>query len=138
MQDLHSEKIKGIGKELDVLYNLQHQKAKAKAATVYLHNDFAKEEDLRVWHGRLGHGPDRIVKKILNIKFKTSDDRIKKSTIRPLARQGRLSFSKSINISHKPFQLIHVDIWSPYRVSTHNHKFFLTIVNDCSRMIWIY
>ena len=38
-----------------------------------------------------------------------------------------------------PFEIIHVDLWGPYQISTFNddHNFF-TIVDDYSRSTWIY
>ncbi|MDV3146753.1 MAG: DDE-type integrase/transposase/recombinase, partial [Sweet potato little leaf phytoplasma] len=37
------------------------------------------------------------------------------------------------------FELIHCDIWGPYRSSTHSgHKYFLTIVDDFSRYTWLF
>ncbi|XP_070015307.1 uncharacterized protein [Nicotiana sylvestris] len=48
MQDLHSGKVKEIGKELERLYKLQHQKLKAKAANVQIQDHSVQEEDLRI------------------------------------------------------------------------------------------
>ncbi|XP_070030525.1 uncharacterized protein [Nicotiana sylvestris] len=48
IQDLHNGKVKGIGKDLDGLYNLQYQKDKNKAADVQAHGDSKKEEDLGI------------------------------------------------------------------------------------------
>ncbi|XP_075076379.1 uncharacterized protein LOC107813834 [Nicotiana tabacum] len=45
--DLHSEKVNEIGKELEGLYNLQHQKLKAKAANVHLQKSTMQGEDLK-------------------------------------------------------------------------------------------
>lgn len=53
-----------------------------------------KEEDLRMWHGRLGHAPYKVVKHIPNKKFKVSGDRIKECTICPLARHEDLLSQK--------------------------------------------
>lgn len=37
------------------------------------------------------------------------------------------------------FDLIHVDIWGPYRTSTiSGAKYFLTVVDDFSRVVWVY
>ena len=36
------------------------------------------------------------------------------------------------------FYLVHVDIWGPYSVpSVNNHRYFLTILDDCSRFVWV-
>lgn len=56
-----------------------------------------------------------------------------------MAKQTRLPFP--IHKSHVDvaFSLIHIDLWGPYRVSTHSgHRFFLTIVDDYTRMTWVY
>lgn len=139
MQDLHAGKVKGISKKYNGLYNLQQQKVEAKVAALHLSRETLKEEDLKVWHERLGHAPDKVLKLIPNMKFKTNNSRIKECKICSLARQGILPFPKITNRSSKTFQLIHVDVWGTYRVPNHDgYRFFLTIVDDCSRMVWIY
>lgn len=36
------------------------------------------------------------------------------------------------------FELLHMDIWGPYRVASRGgHKFFLTIVDDNTRTTWV-
>ncbi|XP_075095218.1 uncharacterized protein LOC142173512 [Nicotiana tabacum] len=37
------------------------------------------------------------------------------------------------------FELIHVDVWGPYKESTYNgFKYFLTVVDDYSRVVWTF
>lgn len=37
------------------------------------------------------------------------------------------------------FKLVHTDIWGPYRVTTtYGYQYFLTILDDHSRAVWIY
>jgi len=55
------------------------------------------------------------------------------------AKQKRLSFPISTFKSKKCFELIRVDVWGPYSItSIHGHKYFLTIVDDYSKYIWIF
>ena len=57
----------------------------------------------------------------------------------PLAKQKRLPFVSNNHLSALPFDLIHLDIWGPSSVeSIDGFKYFLTIVNDCTRVTWIY
>ena len=57
----------------------------------------------------------------------------------PLTKQKRLPFNESLHISENCFDLIHCDLWGPFSVSTIDScKYFLTIVNDCSRCTWVY
>lgn len=38
-----------------------------------------------------------------------------------------------------PFELVHLDLWGPYRVSTYEGCItFLTIVDDFTRMTWVF
>ena len=49
------------------------------------------------------------------------------------------SFSLSASKSKNCFDLIHVDVWGPYSLSSiHGHKYFLTIVDDYSRYTWVF
>ena len=56
-----------------------------------------------------------------------------------LAKQKRLPFNTSSHISNECFDLIHCDLWGPFSVPTiDGYRFFLTIVDDCSRCTWVY
>lgn len=60
-------------------------------------------------------------------------------TVCPLAKQSRLSFTLSNSCSVHPFDLVHADIWGPYRVPIHDgERYFLTLVNDFYRYTWIF
>ena len=42
-------------------------------------------------------------------------------------------------MSSYPFDLIHLDVWGSFSVeSIEGYKYFLTIVDDCTRVIWVY
>ncbi|XP_019224271.1 PREDICTED: uncharacterized protein LOC109205958 [Nicotiana attenuata] len=67
------------------------------------------EEEL--WHRRLGHIPHKT----------------------------RFPFPQSTSRASKVFNLIHGDVWGPYRTPTYDgNRFFLTLVDDYSRMVWIF
>lgn len=56
----------------------------------------------------------------------------------PMAKFCKLPFSLSASQPTQPFQLIHIDIWGPYKVCTHgSFKFFMTIFDENSRHIWV-
>lgn len=55
------------------------------------------------------------------------------------AKQAKEPFPYSEHKSIENFQLVHCDIWSPYRVERHSSfKYCLTLVDDRSRGIWVY
>ena len=48
-------------------------------------------------------------------------------------------FSSSENKAKECFDLIHCDLWGPYKVPTScGALYFFTIVDDCSHAVWIY
>lgn len=55
------------------------------------------------------------------------------------AKQKRLSFPNSNSSTSNIFDLIHVDLWGPYRSKTITGSYyFLTILEDFSRSTWTF
>ena len=55
----------------------------------------------------------------------------------PLARQTRLPFRHSTSKSICNFQLLHIDVWGPYKTEKFDGmRYFLTIVDDYSMWTW--
>ena len=55
------------------------------------------------------------------------------------AKQTRQCFPSSSNKAKEVFDLIHVDLWGPYRTTAFcGSRYFLAIVDDCSRAVWLY
>lgn len=96
-----------------------------------------------LWHQRLGHPSYSSLQKIdcltsiFNSKCNETQCDITSCTVCPLSKQHMLPFPKSNTHSSSPFDLLHCDLWGPYRVSTMNGcKYFLAIVDDFSRSTW--
>lgn len=88
-------------------------------------------------HYRLGHIPFAQMKYIDDVAHDSPFSDI--CQICPKARMHKHSFSISSIKTSKPFELIHVDIWDPYKHSTYNdYKYFLTIVDDYTRATWVH
>lgn len=57
----------------------------------------------------------------------------------PLAKQTTLPFPTSTSKSSCTFELVHMDVWGSYRVCTYNgYRYFLTLVDNFSRMTWTF
>jgi hypothetical protein len=57
----------------------------------------------------------------------------------PAAKQTRQQFTLSSIKSTRSFQLLHVDIWEPYRHITHDGcNFFLIIIDDFTQCTWLF
>ena len=93
----------------------------------------------KLWHLRLGHPPFNVIKNVLPTLRTSSYEHSSFCKICPAARQSRLSFPTSHIKTIVPFELLHLDIWGPYKHCTHHGcTMFLTIVDDFTRTTWIY
>ena len=94
--------------------------------------------DGTLWHQRLGHPSFTKLHHIPGIPL-SSKVNTTPCTICPLAKQRSLPFVSGPKLSVNPFDLIHIDIWGPFSVeSIEGFKYFLTIVDDCTRVTWLY
>lgn len=124
-----------LGNSQGGLYSTPTQGSKFPVNTSLL----AVKEDLNVWHLRLGHVPFDKLKSIpdlSSLKHKFADVLCQ---ICPLSRQTRIAFPNSQSQTTHYFELIHIDVWGPYKVKAHNGcNQFLTIVDDFSRFTWVH
>ncbi|XP_052481094.1 retrovirus-related Pol polyprotein from transposon TNT 1-94 isoform X3 [Gossypium raimondii] len=138
-KDLSSGKMRGIGKARGGLYILDPSRQTTMASPTFIAAT-ASVDSSYLWHTRLGHASVSRLNKVPNLSCKVSDvDSIHKCSICLLAKQTRLPFPVHLSRVDVAFSLVHIDLWGPYRVSTHSgHRFFLTIVDDYTRMTWVY
>jgi len=148
LQDLAMKTTIGLGKQRGGLYYLvtlastpptpKYQPSASTAiATQSSRSHVISSTDL--WHRRLGHLSSSILhfmaKTLLNFPFKFQDA----CDICALSKQCRLPFSTSSISSIQPFELIHYNIWGPYKIpSLSSAKYFLTIMDDYSRFTWVF
>ncbi|KAL0428623.1 UNVERIFIED_CONTAM: Retrovirus-related Pol polyprotein from transposon RE1 [Sesamum latifolium] len=117
VQDQKNKHTLAIGKQIGKLYFLDitsfssdhtHQQSSISALSCFNVSTY----DL--WHKRLGHSSPLVMSHIhvLNI---SGNNKEHICTVCPLAKQARKAFSHSETHSQTPFELIHVDIWGPYK-----------------------
>lgn len=90
---------------------------------------------LNLTHARLGHAS---VSKMKHLDFcKCKDLKEYFCDICCVAKHHKLPFTASKSIAEKVFDLLHVDLWGPYRTKAlTGATYFLTIVDDFSRATW--
>ena len=98
-------------------------------------------KDIHIWHCRLGHpslSRMHFLSSIVpNASYSSND--ASTCTVCPLAKQTKLPFPNNNHLSLKSFDLLHIDIWGPYHIPTvEGYRYFLTLVDDCTRTTWIY
>ncbi|GJR02153.1 putative ribonuclease H-like domain-containing protein [Tanacetum coccineum] len=92
-----------------------------------------------LWHNRLGHHSDQV---LYVLKDRLSSG--KPTHIIPCetchhAKQVREPFLLSEHKTAALCELIHLNLWGPYKVPTREgFKYFLTIVDGFSRAVWVY
>nr|KYP48216.1 Retrovirus-related Pol polyprotein from transposon TNT 1-94 [Cajanus cajan] len=123
----------GVGEQIEGLHYLRRivttAAMKAKSETSY---------DL--WHKRLGHASTKAINMLLVTGFVQNKESCNQfCDIFLREKKSRESFSISENKSMDIFQLIHCDLCGPYRTPIFcGARYFLTIVDDFSRVVWIY
>lgn len=110
------------------MFSINKDSVSSSSYNVASHNDNVH----LLWHYRLGHVPF-VKMKGMPIPVNFSPKQPFFCSICPMARQVRLPFpDKTTTSSSAIFELVHVDLWGPYHVATHNnYKYFLTLVDDC-------
>ncbi|KAJ0470754.1 putative RNA-directed DNA polymerase [Helianthus annuus] len=102
------------------------------------HNCFNSVVKSATWHSRLGHPSDQVLavlKQTLNIQTSEHGP----CDICHRAKQVRVPFPLSEHKSKSVGDLIHLDVWGPYKVTSYDgYKYFLTVVDDYSRAVWCY
>ena len=149
IQDLSSWKTIGLGEVHHGIYLLQRSdcvspsslsdhltKHKLSSCSHFVN---AVSSMPRIWHIRLGHPSlNKLVslQDSLSVSFDTCTNIC---NICPMAKQKILPFPFNNNFSDSPFNLVHVNIWGPYSMPTHDDfKYFLSIVDDATKCTWIY
>ena len=114
----------------DALYKACVAEVNASSKTV--------QPDFALWHCRLGHAPLAKLKTIPFLKSQVAPtDKI--CVTCPMSKFVKLPFELSKSHAAKKFALVHIDTWGPYKVATRgNYKYFLTLVDDHTRVTWIY
>ncbi|KAL2902613.1 Retrovirus-related Pol polyprotein from transposon TNT 1-94 [Bienertia sinuspersici] len=90
-----------------------------------------------LWHHRLGHAPIAKMKRIEGLKGLNVNSKEECLTC-PLGKFTKLPYKISKSRAKHILEMIHIDIWGPYKVATRKgHRFFLTLVDDYIRVTWV-
>ncbi|KAL2927200.1 Retrovirus-related Pol polyprotein from transposon RE1 [Bienertia sinuspersici] len=134
IQDQHSRMLIGTGERRDGLYYFHCDPAINVVSTTLV-------TTFELWHRRLGHPSDRVLKLVPAIRNSTTTKKClnKACIICPMAKQCRDIFPTSDHKATRSFELIHCDLWGPYRTpASCGAIYFLTLIDDYSRAVWVY
>ena len=131
MQDLNLRNLIGVGEQREGLYFL-------KGVTSVHACKVDDMESFELWHKRMGHPSSKVVELIPEAgKMVRKTNKTCEVCFR--AKQTRGIFFSSDNKAKDCFELMHCDLWGPYRVLVScGAIYFLTVVDDYSCAVWIY
>jgi len=94
---------------------------------------------MTTWHLRLGHPSFRYLKHLFPKLFHNKNFSLLKCEACEFAKHHRSQFPIQPYKPSKPFSIIHSDVWGPNRTSTLSlKKWFITFIDDHSRVCWVY
>ena len=134
LQDLKTEHLVVVVKLVNHLYILDQSSFQIDSTVTILPacNNAKTDGISLLWHQRLGHASYRIIHHLpvcTHLPVQSHP-----CHVCPLAKQSRLPFPTSTIHTSNCFDILHIDIWGPYKIrSLTGARFFLTIVDDFSR-----
>lgn len=130
IQDRTTRMVTGVGKRENGTFYFRGLETVAAVTT----RDIDSHD---LWHNRMGHPSAKVVSLLPGAVVSEIFNKACDTCFR--AKQSRDSFTLRDNKSTKVFYLIHCDVWGPYRMPSFlGARYFLTIVDDYSRSVWIF
>lgn len=97
-----------------------------------------RSEEDTLWHYRLGHPSGGAMQHIKALPHKIHPQVHDQCDICPLSKYHRLKFPEHSTKVTASFDLVHLDVWGPYKKPTYDMKHsFVTLVDDYSRYTWV-
>lgn len=138
-QILESGKTIGNAKECAGLYLLKVEKSEElKTHSYAVATVPSSENDVMLWHYRLGHPNFMYLEKIFPSLFNKNQKNFQCETCQ-LSKHTRSHYPPQPYKPSQPFSLIHSDVWGPSRV--HNitgSRWFVTFIDDHTRVTWVF
>jgi len=138
-QDLATGRTIGQARVKDGLYMLEVQGSSSNSPSLSFISVNSNKTDVWNHHCRLGHLSFKTLRNMFPSLFKNLDVEQFHCEICEFAKHHRVPFPTSDSRSVSPFTIIHSDIWGPYNIpNISGAKGFVTFINDCTRMTWVY
>lgn len=129
MQGLQTKSLIGAGKCEGGLYLMDMLKERRKIMMT----------TMSTWHKRMGHASKEKLSNVDIFKSNLNKDSMFFCDSCAKAKHARTPFTRSFIKTSSCFELIHCDIWGGYRIPSYTRaNFFLTIVDDYSRSVWVF
>ncbi|CAL9012439.1 unnamed protein product [Prunus brigantina] len=139
-QDLKTHETIGHGKRIGGLYYLTLPSAPVRDRVVNTIQSCSVKDKQQIWlwHRRLGHPSFGYLKRLFPSLFRSCDESSFKCETCILAKSHRTVFPLSDSKAAKPFDLVHSDVWGPARITSNGFRWFVTFIDDCTRLTWVF
>jgi hypothetical protein len=87
-----------------------------------------------LWHHCLAHPSAAVFNNISPVLPKGTLD----CEICHFSKSSRLPFKSSVTQTTQIFEIVHSDVWGPFSFSLDDFKYFVTFIDDFSRVTWVY
>ncbi|XP_010690723.2 uncharacterized protein LOC104904224 [Beta vulgaris subsp. vulgaris] len=146
-QDLLTKEVKALGIRHSRLYKFDVSYSSPLLSSSIVHDSqlYANKSSVNVthvkptlciWHARLGHMSVSKMKHVIDLLDISSSDNMNCEAC-IMAKHYKIPFSLSSSHATHIFDLVHIDLWGPYRTPCYTGAtYFLTILDDCSRTTW--
>lgn len=136
IQQLPSGRMIGNAELIDGLYVWRDGDSKNKQTTAF---SVSSNNDVLLWHKRLGHPNFRYLKHLLPHLFINKRVESFHCEACQMSKHTKGSYPFKACVMSQPFSLIHSDIWGPRRVpNISNSRWFITFIDDHTRVCWVY
>ena len=97
-----------------------------------------RKDTIELWHQRLGHPFNKVIE-LLPVVDTNSNKCTESCEVCFRTKQSQGEFMTSGNKAYHIFEMIHCDLWGPYKThSLWGAHYFLNIVDDHSIGVWVY
>ncbi|KAL2900721.1 Retrovirus-related Pol polyprotein from transposon TNT 1-94 [Bienertia sinuspersici] len=141
-QDHVSKKVLAVGNKIGRLYYIHGKLSQGlvsdcNVSSVTDHKSVVEQTHLKTMHARLGHASLSKMRHISECPSNNVSNFFCEVCLG--AKFHRLPFDRSSSRALASFELVHIDLWGPYRHKSMNGaSYFLTILDDFSRCTWTY
>ncbi|KOM56062.1 hypothetical protein LR48_Vigan10g195400 [Vigna angularis] len=138
-QDLATGKTILTAKEQSGLYLLEtNDQSTTNILSLQATSETWANSQIWLHHKRLGHPSFNVIKSLFPHLFTNESVESFNCDICQLSKHHRASYPISNKKSTSPFDLIHTDVWGPVVASISGAKWFVTFIDDCTRVTWTY
>ncbi|KAG8502342.1 hypothetical protein CXB51_000314 [Gossypium anomalum] len=145
IKDAQAHEVLMRGRVRDGLYQFTVAQSVPPATVPSIHNaevlsSSTNNNVFDLWHKRLGHPSDAVVKDVLNKSSVVFTKKCLESVciVCQKGKAHKLPFVSSTTEYLELFELVVSDLWGPASVACEGNLYYVSFIDMCSRFTWVY